>query len=178
MKKTIWVCGIIGGIISISWYIFGNQIFKVDMGMNERLFFGYASMVLAFSLIFVGVKNFRDNYNSGIISFGKALKIGLLITAVASTVYVGVWLIDYYCFIPNVMNKYAAEMLADLKANHASQVVIDKKMAEMAQYAQMYKNPFFNAMFTYVEIVPVGIVMSLIAALILKKNPKATTVNT
>src|SRR5476649_496834 len=134
MKKIIFTCGIIGGLVSVSWYIFSSQVFKVDMPMNERLFFGYASMILAFSLIFVGVKNFRDNYNEGLISFGKALKIGLLITAVASTVYVVVWLIDYYCFIPDVMSKYAAEMLAGLKASHTSQAVIDQKMAEMNQF--------------------------------------------
>jgi len=170
MKKIIFTCGVIGGIISISWCIFSMQVFKTNMSMNERLFFGYASMILAFSLIFVGVKNFRDNYNGGVISFGKAIKIGLLITAVASTVYVVVWLVDYYFFIPDYMDKYAAAMLADLKANHASQAVIDKQMAEAAGYAKMYKNPLFNALLTYTEIVPVGVVVSLIAALILKKK--------
>jgi hypothetical protein len=177
MKRIIFTCGVIGGVISISWCIFSMQVFKTNMSMNERLFFGYASMILAFSLIFVGVKNFRDNYNGGVISFGKAIKIGLLITAVASTVYVVVWLVDYYFFIPDYLDKYAAVMLADLKASHASQAVIDKQMTEAAGYAKMYKNPFFNALLTYTEIVPVGIVVSLIAALTLKKNSKPTTVN-
>lgn len=140
--------------------------------MDKRLLFGYASMVLAFSLIFAGVKNFRDNYNGGVIGFGNALKVALLITAVASTVYVTAWLIDYYFFIPEYMEKYAASILADLKAKHASQASIDKQMAELAQLAKMYKNPFFNALMTYAEIVPVGLVISVIAALILKNKPK------
>jgi hypothetical protein len=178
MKKIILTCGLIGGLISISWFIFSMQVFKANMSMNESLFFGYASMVLAFSLIFAGVKNFRDNYNGGVISFGKAIKIGLLITVVASTVYVGVWLIDYYFFIPDYMDKYTAAMLADLKAQHASQASIDKQMAQAAEYAKMYKNPLFNALLTYTEIVPVGVVISLIAALILKKRSNPTIVNT
>jgi len=177
MKKIIWVCGIIGGLISISWFIFGMQVFKVNMSEKESLLFGYASMVLAFSLIFVGVKNFRDNYNDGVINFGKALKIGLLITAVASTVYVAIWLIDYYFFIPDYMEKFAAAKLADLKTNHASQAQIDKEMAAMAGYINMYKNPFLNAMLTYTEIVPVGVVISLIAALILKRKSKPILAN-
>jgi len=177
MKKIIWICGVIGGIISISWCIFSMQVFKTDMSMNQRLFFGYASMVLAFSLIFVAIKNFRDNYNDGIISFGKAIKIGLLITAVASTVYVGVWLVDYYFFIPDYLDKYAAAMLTDLKAKHASQAVITEQMAEAAKYAKMYKNPLFNALLTYTEIVPVGVVISLIGALILYRKAKPTTIN-
>jgi len=175
MKKIIFTCGIIGGLISVCWYIFSVQVFKLNMSMNESLFFGYASMVLAFSLIFIGIRNFRDNYNGGAISFGKAIKIGLLITAIASTVYVGVWLIDYYFFTPDYMDKYAASVLADMKAKHASQASIDKEMAELASYAKMYKNPFFNALLTYTEIVPVGVVISLIAALILKKKSEPAT---
>ena len=177
MKKIIWVCGIIAGIISVSWYIFSAQVFKPDMSMNERLFFGYASMVLAFSLIFVGIKNFRDNYNGGVISFVKAIKVALLITAVASTVYVVVWLIDYYFFIPDFFGEYAASTLAGLKASHASQARIDKEMTDLANYAKMYRNPFFNTLMTYAEIVPVGLVVSLIAAFILKKKSKSATVN-
>lgn len=172
MKKIVFTCGIIGGLVSVSWYIFSEQVFKLNMGMNERLFFGYASMMLAFSLIFVGVKNFRDNYSGGVISFGKAIKVALLITAVASTIYVVVWLIDYYIFIPDFFGEYAASTLAGLKASHASQARIDKEMAELANYAKMYRNPFFNALMTYAEIVPVGLVISLIAALILKNKAK------
>jgi hypothetical protein len=177
MKKIVVTCGIIGGLISIGWYIFSVQVFKLDMSMNARLFFGYASMVLAFSLIFVGVKNFRDNYNGGVISFGEAIKVALLITAVASTVYVGVWLIDYYFFTPDYMEKYAASVLAGLKASHASQARINKEMAQITEYAKIYKNPFFNALMTYAEIAPVGIVISLIAALILKNKSKPIKVN-
>ena len=173
MKKIIFTCGIIGGLISVGWYIFSVQVFKLDMSMNARLFFGYASMVLAFSLIFVGIKNYRDNYSGGVISFGMAIKIALLITAVASTVYVGVWLIDYYFFTPDYFDKYAASFLAGLKASHASQANIDKQMAQITEYAKMYRNPFFNALMTYAEIVPVGVVISLIAALILKKKSES-----
>ncbi|HWZ04049.1 MAG TPA: DUF4199 domain-containing protein [Mucilaginibacter sp.] len=177
MKKIIFTCGIIGGLISVGWYIFSVQVFKLDMSMNARLFFGYASMVLAFSLIFVGIKNFRDNYSGGVISFGTAIKVALLITAVASTVYVGVWLIDYYFFTPDYFDKYAASVLAGLKASHTSQANIDKQMAQITEYAKMYRNPFYNALMTYAEIAPVGIVISLIAALILKNKPKPATVN-
>jgi hypothetical protein len=177
MKKIVFTCGLIGGLISIGWYIFSVQVFKLDMSMSARLFFGYASMVLAFSLIFVGIKNFRDNYNGGVISFGKAIKVALLITAVASTVYVAVWMIDYYLFTPDYMEKYAASVLAGLKAGHASHAYIDKEMAQITEYAKMYKNPLLNALMTYAEIAPVGIVISLIAALILKNKPKPAPEN-
>jgi di/tricarboxylate transporter len=139
---------------------------------------GYASMILAFSLIFVAVKNYRDVYNSGIITFGQALKIGLLITLIASTVYVIIWMIDYSYFVTDFGEKYQAQVLAEMKASGASADAIKKQGAEMAVMMDRYKNSaVFRAMFTYLEIVPVGIVMSLIAALILKKKSKPITVN-
>jgi hypothetical protein len=174
MKKTIWVCGVIAGIISVSWGVLSEGILSDSLSLNTRLIFGYASMILAFSLIFVAVKNYRDNYNSGIITFWKALQIGLLVTLIASTVYVIIWMIDYSYFIPDFGDKYQSQALAELKASGASAEAIKKQAAEMAISMNKYKNSTtFRAMFTYLEIAPVGILISLIAALILKKKSKA-----
>jgi hypothetical protein len=87
---------------------------------------------------------------------------------IASTVYVAAWLIDYYFFIPDFGEKYTAHMLDKLKASGATQLEIDKQTKEMAEFSSMYKNPFFNAMMTYVEILPVGLIVTLISSLILK----------
>jgi len=177
MKKIILTCGLIGGLISVAWCIFSEQVFSFSMSMDARLYLGYATMLIGFSLIFVAIKNYRDNYNNGVITFGKALKIGLLITLVASTVYVVIWMIDFKFFIPDFFDKYKSLMLADLKAKGASAAAIQKQLADMDGYQQMYKNPIFVALLTYSEIVPVGIVVSLIAALILKRKSNPTTVN-
>ena len=178
MKKNIWVCGLIGGIIAASWGVVGEGVLSDSVSLNTRMVLGYTSMLLAFSLIFVAVKNYRDNYNNGVITFGKALKTGLLITLIASTVYVIVWMINYSYFIPDFGEKYQAQALAELKASGASAGVIKKQGAEMAAMMETYKtNPVYRAMFTYLEILPVGILVSVIAALVLKNKAKPTTVN-
>ena len=84
--------------------------------------------------------------------------------------YVIAWLVDYFFFIPDFLEKYSAHMLDELKASGASQVEIDKQTKEMAGFATMYKNPFFNAMMTYVEILPVGFIVTLVSSLILKRK--------
>jgi hypothetical protein len=61
-------------------------------------------------------------------------------------------------------------MLDELKASRASQIEIDEKTKEMANFAKMYKNPFFNAMMTYAIILPVGLIVTLISSLILKRK--------
>lgn len=169
MQKNIIIYGIIAGIV-VSIVMLFNVNNEGNFDYDTSLLIGYASMVIAFSLVFVGIRNYRDKYNGSVISFGKAFKIGILIVLIASTIYVVAWLIDYFFFIPDFMEKYSAHTLDQLKANGASQVEIDKQTKEMADFARMYKNPFFNAMMTYVEILPVGLIVTLISSLILKRK--------
>lgn len=84
--------------------------------------------------------------------------------------YVLAWLIDYFFFIPDFIEKYSAHMIDELKASGASQEEIDKQTKEMADFAVRYKNPLFNAMMTYVEVLPVGLIVTLISSLILKRK--------
>jgi len=173
MKKNIIVYGVIAGIIVSVLMLFSvNNLSHREGGIdyNTSLLIGYASMLIAFSLVFVGIRNYRDKYNNGVISFGKGFKIGLFMVLIASTIYVVAWLIDYYFFIPDYMDKYSAQMLGELKANGATQMEIDKQTKQMADMAAMLKNPFYNAMMTYVEILPVGLVVTLISALVLKRT--------
>lgn len=173
MKKNIIIYGLIAGIVvsALMLFIVNYMSFcEGSVDYNTSMLIGYASMLIAFSLVFVGIRNYRNKYNAGVISFGKAFKIGILIVLIASTIYVLAWLIDYYFFIPDFAEKYSAHMLDELKASGASQAEIDKEAKEMANFARMFKNPFFNAMMTYVEILPVGLIVTLISSLILKRK--------
>src|SRR5687767_1803822 len=108
MKKNILIFGLISGLIITAMMVgatvscYNNPDFKG----NEVI--GYAGMLIAFAFIFVGIKNYRDKYNQGVISFGKAFKIGFYIALIASTLYVLAWLIEYYLFMPDFMDKYTA----------------------------------------------------------------------
>ena len=143
-----------------------------DIDIKNGMVYGYTLMILGFAFIFVGTKITRDKYNDGEISFGKAFRVGLYITLIASTIYVIVWMIDYHFFIPDFAEKYSAHVLEGLKASGASQAEITRQTTEMAKFNEMYKNPFFNALLTYSEIVPVGLIISLISAWILKRKAK------
>ena len=169
------IYGLIAGtVVSVLMLVTTNYIShcegNVDYGTSMLI--GYASMLIAFSLIFVGIRNYRDKYNEGVISFGKAFKIGITIVLIASTIYVVAWLIDYFFFIPDFIEKYSANELVKLKASGASQIEIDKQTKDMANFARMYNNPLFNAMMTYAEILPVGVIVTLISSLILKRKAR------
>ena len=170
MKRIVLVYGAISGVI-ISLFLVSSIGYCYASGNFEgNMLVGYASMILSFSLIFVCIKNFRDKQNEGIISFGKAFQIGLYITLIASTCYVLTWLIDYYFFIPDFMEKFSNHALEMAKSNGESAAEISQKSKEMETYKEMYKSPIGVTLLTYLEILPVGLLVSVISALILKKK--------
>ena len=178
MKKIVWIYGLIAGAISVSWGVISEGLINDSLSLTTRMILGYATMIVAFSLIFVAVKNYRDTQNNGQITFGKALSIGLLITLIASTLYVVVWEIDFRYFVPDFGDKYQAQAIAEMKQSGLNAAEIQKQSAEMAETMEKYKtNVAFRAMFTYLEVTPVGVVMSLLAALIVRKKAKPIEVN-
>jgi len=173
MKRNVIICGLIAGLIVTALMLAAMAKINSLDHYAGSLVVGYTSMLVAFSLIFVAIKNSRDKYRNGMITFGKAFRIGLVITLIASTMYVLVWMIDFYYFIPDYYQKYAAHQLSAMKAAGATPAQLAAKAAETQKFGEMYKNPFFNALFTYLEILPVGLVVSVLAALILKRKPSA-----
>lgn len=170
MKRIILIHGLITGVIITAMMLYAVSMCYSNNDFEPNAVAGYAAQILAFSLIFVGVRTFRNKYNDGVISFGKALKIGLYITLIASSMYVGVWLIDYYLFVPDFMDQYTAFVLKQAKSGGAGEAELSKKAAEMAKFKEMYKNPLFVILISYLEIIPVGLVVSLITALLLKRK--------
>jgi hypothetical protein len=173
MKRNILIYGLTAGaIVSVVMLVITNYVSHCEgsVDFDTSMLIGYASMLIAFSLVFIGIRNYRDKYNGGVISFGKAFKVGILIVLVASTIYVVAWLIAYFFFMPDFLEKFTSFELAQMKASGASQLEIDEKTRKMANFAGIYKNPFFNALMTYAEILPVGLVVTLISSLILKRK--------
>lgn len=172
MKKNVIIFGLIAGAI-----ITGHMLYMVDLCYRNPEFkgnavIGYAAMLIVFSLIFVAIKNYRDKYNNGVVSFGKAFMIGLYISLITTAMYTIGWTIDYHWFVPDFMDQYTLHVLNAAKADGASPQEITEKVAEMAKYKELYKNPAFFVFATAMEIFPVGIVVSLISALILKRKNK------
>lgn len=133
---------------------------------------GYAGMVLAFSVIFIGVRSYRDTVNQGAISFGKALQIGLLIVAISSLCYVVAWLVIHNFFFPDFMDQYAAHTIERLRDSGATEDAIRKMTEQMNQYKSYYANPFIRAALTFLEPLPVGIIVAFLTAFVLRKKPE------
>lgn len=167
MKKVIWIYGlIIGAALSI------NTIMMMNVMVNNRDFksndvLGYGVLIAMFSIIFFGIRKYKTSYGSGFISFGKAFKIGVLIAFIGSSMYVLFGLGYYYLFVPEFLDAYIEIVLK----NCTSPEELATKTVEMANFKEMYKNPLFAIFVSYMEVLPLGIIVTLISALILKKSP-------
>ena len=159
VKNGLLGSGIVSALlISITMYMKSNPEKEVSMMI------GFAGMLLAFIFVALGIKQQR-NASNGFISFGKAFLTGFWITLIISTIYVLVWLVILYNFFPNF-----AEHYTDMAIAKASPDEVAKVTEEMNSFKEMYKNPVMVILFTYMEILPLGIAFSFISALILKKK--------
>lgn len=176
MKKNILIYGLISGLIVSALMAVNVSMCLKSGDFDSSIVVGYASMIIAFSLIFVGIKNYRDKYNGGTISFGKAFKVGFFITLIASAIYVVVWLIEEHFFYPDFMEKYTAHEITKLQSSGISGTELASKTKDLEQAKEMYNNPILKILMTFVEILPVGLVVTLISALILKRKSQPANI--
>jgi len=169
MKKTVLTFGLISGAI-ISGLMLVQVPFMHKIGFNRALVIGYTAMVLAFLLVFFGIRSYRENIGGGQISFGRAFAVGFLIMLIACICYVVTWEIVYFKFMPDFGEQYANYMIQNARASGASPEQIAKQIEDMKNFKIMYDNPLINVAFTFLEPFPVGLVMTLISALILRRK--------
>lgn len=171
MKKIVLTFGLIAGVI-LSVLMIATIPFMDRIGFDYALVVGYSTMVLAFLLVFFGIRSYRENVGGGQISFGRAFSVGILIVLVASILYVVTWEILYFNFIPDFFDKYANYLVEKSRAAGASAEEITAQTKQMNDMKVMYNNPFYNAAFTFLEPLPVGLVMTLISAALLRRKGK------
>ncbi|RAW01882.1 DUF4199 domain-containing protein [Pseudochryseolinea flava] len=171
MRKIILTYGAIAGAICVAMFCISIPMQQNGFMPPEKgMFVGYASMVIAFSMIFFGIKNYRDNHLNGVITFGKGFKVGILIAVVASLVYAISWEI-YYAFLGDAFNEFWMSCQIDvLEKEGASSEAIEAKRAELAAQMDQYKNVFIRFPITLMEIFPVGLIVTLITAAVLRKR--------
>jgi hypothetical protein len=172
MKRIVLTYGIIGGIIvsAMMWFTLGDG--NHDWENGEMI--GYTTMVIALSTNFFGVKSYRDKHLSGSITFGKAFLVGLYITLIASTMYVASWLVISANTEQDFMESYITHTEAKMKASGTPEAEIAAEVQEMRAMGELYKNPVVKVGFTYMEILPVGLLISLVCAALLKRREAPT----
>ena len=176
MKKIVWTFGLIGGVI-VSLMMVITMPFQHSIGEDRALLIGYTTIVLGSMMVYFGIRSYRDNVGGGSVSFGRAFAVGALIALITSLCYVATWEVIYFKFMPTFLSEYQAHEIEKERASGASEAQINKKIAENKEFHERYQNPAFNAAVTLVEPLPVGLLVALISAGVLRrKRPDERTV--
>ena len=172
MRKIVVIFGLISGAVSslimIALVMLGDRI-----GFDRGAVIGNTSIVLSFLMVFFGIRTYRDNIGDGQITFLRAFAVGLSITLISCIFYVVTWEVIYYNFIPGFWDAYGAHLVQKLTASGASPAAIQGKLEQVRKYKQLYKNPLFNAALTFIHPFPIGLVITLFSALVLRRKPRS-----
>lgn len=174
MKPYVVKYGFLSGGISVVLMFLTFVVFRGPWLFENGVFVGYAGMVLSFAVIFVGVRSYREQVGEGRISFGKAFQVGLLITLISSACYALAWLCINHFLYPNFWDDYLQHSMERLRQSGATEAALQENMKTMEEYKSMTANPFFNVLFAFIEPLPVGFLVTLISAGVLRrKEPRS-----
>jgi hypothetical protein len=172
MKKIVLTFGLISGVVS-AVLMFSTIPFVDRIGYDNATYFGYTSIVMSFLFVFFGIRSYRENIGNGAISFGRALSVGILITLISCAFYATSWQIISYTFMSDFLDKYSAYVVEHAKASGESAAAIEAKRQELEYFKKLYANPFLRWLMTFlVEPLPVGLLVTLVSSVILRKKPR------
>jgi hypothetical protein len=169
MKKTVLTFGLISGVL-ISVLMGGSLLLADKIGSRHSMAIGYTIMVASFLLIYFGIRSYRDNDLAGQISFGRAFTCGILIALITTVCYVAMWEVLYFNFMPHFMDSYFAAQIHKVQSSGLDAAAIAARVAELQRSQQLYQNPFVNMAYTFIEPFPVGLIIALISAAILRRK--------
>ena len=169
MKKTVLTFGLIAGVI-MSVLMDSNVLLSDKIGSGHSLLLGYTVLVASFLLIYFGIRSYRDNTLAGQISFGRAFACGILITLITTVCYVATWEILYFNFIPHFMDSYFAAQIHKIQSSGLDPATTATQVAAIQRSQQLYQNPFVNMAYTFIEPLPVGLIITLVSAAILRRK--------
>jgi hypothetical protein len=168
MKKTILTFGLISGAIMTVLMFATLPFTDTPWLQSHSMVIGYTTMVLSFMLVFFGIRSYREDVGGGTITFGRAFAVGILITLISSVLYVIAWEIMYFG-IPSFGERFMTMCVAHIKSSGASPDEIQTHLNQL----KYLDNPFINAAMTFIEPFPVGLIITLVSAAILRKKTKA-----
>jgi hypothetical protein len=171
MKKVVIKFGLISGAISAALML-ATVPFIYRIGFDKGVYVGYSGMLLSFLLVFFGVRSYRDNVLDGSISFFRALLVGLLITFISTACYVITWEFVYFNILPDFADKYTAYAIDSMQRSGKSAQEIAAATEQMKQLKVMLNNPFLNALLTFTEPLPVGLFVTIVSAVVLRRRPQ------
>ncbi|HYF31533.1 MAG TPA: DUF4199 domain-containing protein [Chitinophagaceae bacterium] len=171
MKKTVLRYGLFSCIALVVMSILGLVIFGNPDTPNYTAHevFGYTTMILSMVFVFFGIKHYRDQVNGGMLSFGKGMKVGLLIVLIPSVAF-GLFNLIYTGAIdPEFMDKYYQHQLSQMQ-QRMTPGEFNAARATMEKQKEMFSNPVLQFLVMGLTVFVIGVIASVISSLVLKRR--------
>ena len=174
MKKEVWKYGLGSGFaLAITMGVTVPLEHRIHASWAMAV--GYTLMVLSFLIVFVGVKHYRDTDCGGSITFGRALAAGALMMLISCACYVAMWEVLYATVEKNFAHDYTAALIKRAQGSGLEGAALQARIAEARKFESTYANPLYRMSMTLLEPLPVGLVMALVSAGILRRKPEVGT---
>lgn len=173
MKTSVIKFGVISGVIFTAMVILmvilegGTGNFEAGQGLN------YLFMVAGYSMVFFGIREYRDKKLNGIISFNAAFRTGLLIVIIAALLYTITWVVYQHYVDKEFTDRYTEFVIDKIKSGNKSQEQIEAEIETFTKNMKEYNSPFTRGIYTFLEIFPLGLLISVLCALLMRKKVSA-----
>jgi hypothetical protein len=169
MKNIVLKFGLISGVLAS---ILMASTVPFEDKLSHSYLVGYATIVASFLLVYFGVRSYRNNVGDGRITFGRAFAVGICISLITCLFYVATWEVIFHFYMPDFMVKYSAAILQKMHASGATEAAIQAKTLDLQKSTESYNNPLVRIPMTFMEPFPVGLLITLISAAVLRRKAR------
>ena len=170
ISVVILVYGAVAGLIVAVPMIALMVTLTAETAPDNGALYGYLTMLVALTAVFVGVKHYRDKVLGGAVRFMPALLVGLGIAGVASVIYAVGWEVSLALTGFDFAAATTKEMIDAARARGASPDDLERVTEQAAAFARMYANPLFRLPITFAEMFPIGVVIAALSAALLRNS--------
>ena len=174
IKKTVLTFGVISGAVS-SAMMLATLPFMHQIGFDKGLIVGYTGIVASFLLVWFGIRSYREQ-SGGALTFTRGFTVGILITLISCVFYVATWQLIYFKLQPGFMDRWESYAVDKVRADGGTPEAIEATRRQMRTFKALEDNPLTNAAYTFIEPFPVGLLVTVISAAILRRRPPAAAV--
>lgn len=172
MKKTVLTFGLISGAVSSAMMLLTIP-FLDRIGFGRAEVIGYSTILASFLLVFFGVRSYRERAG-GILTFGRAFTVGILITLVSCVCYVATWQVVHRTVAADFGEKYGAYLIEETRRSGATAEQVEARIRQVTEFKRLYGNPLFSIGMTFLEPFPIGLLVTLVSAASLRRKPAGT----
>lgn len=170
MRKIVIVYGLIAGTILAGMVFLMIAVVGDSSDFEKGQSLGYISRALGFSMIFFGIRSHRDKNLHGVITFNLAFRTGILITLIASVLYSIAWLINLNYVDTNFIERYTDYFAQQIQLSGKSESDIKLELEAFHENMKNYSNPAVMALFTFLEVFPMGLIITILCSMLMKKS--------